>query len=165
MEFIKRFEHNLMTEKQQYLDFSNFPPYRAEWLTIWGADEGWMEFTGHRIPKDFFTLAWMVGMGWKSKRIQGPVTRLFPWIKSSLEKLHPEGREVLKPDYICSRKSILTFYILFFLGQVQCQITKIQTKFKTKMMGEGSLGRAGWKTKGTHTMIFLIRKDKCNNCF
>ena len=97
------------------------------------------------------------------KRIQGPVTSCC--LGQSIWRLHPEGREVLKPDYICSRKSILTFYILFFPGQVQCQITRIQTKFKTKMMGEGSLGRAGRKTKGTPHNDFLIRKDKCNNCF
>ena len=36
----KGFRYNLMTEKQQYLDFSNFHSYRAEWLTVWGVDEG-----------------------------------------------------------------------------------------------------------------------------
>ena len=83
------------------------------------------------------------------KRIQGPVTSCC--LGQSIWRLHPEGREVLKPDYICSRKSILTFYILFFLGQVQCQIIKNTNKIQNKNDGRRQFGWSRLKNKRNPT--------------
>ena len=101
-----------------------------------------MESTSLRVPEDFF---YSYLNGWNGLRVQKGFRAQLPVAAevSLIWRLHPEGRKILKPDHICHRKPILTFYILFFLDRYNVKLSRIQTKFKTKMMGEGGLGAAG----------------------
>ena len=109
-----------------------------------------MESTSLRVPENFF---YPYLNGWNGLRVQKGFRAQLP-VAAEIRliwRLHPEGREILKPNHICHRKPILTFYILFFLGQVQCQIIKNTNKIQNKNDGRRRFGWSRLKNKRNPT--------------